>query len=89
MLLRSHHIPLHSDFWSSEPDKLVKIRFSGSGPSSERAETVTTMFEQTVVGYGEHVALAVKRQGEWQKWTYRKYQKECMCLAKAMIEVCT
>ncbi len=83
----SHHMPLHSDFWSSQPDKLVKIRFSESGPSSERAETVLTMLEQTVVGYGEHVALAVKRQGEWQKWTYRKYQEDCMCLAKAMMEV--
>lgn len=84
----SHHIPLHSDYWASEPDKLVKIRFGGSGPSAEPAETVTSVLEQAVVSYGEHVALAVKRHGQWQKWTYRKYQEDCMCLARAMIEVC-
>ena len=83
----SHHVPLHSDFWSSQPDKLVKTRFSESGASSEPAETVTSLLERTVLAYGEHTALAVKRQGEWQKWTYRKYQEECMCMAKAMIEV--
>ncbi|XP_064390607.1 long-chain-fatty-acid--CoA ligase ACSBG2-like isoform X3 [Halichondria panicea] len=83
----SHHVPLHSDFWSSQPDKLVKTRFSESGASSEPAETVTSLLERTVLAYGEHTALAVKRQGEWQKWTYRKYQEECMCMAKAMIEL--
>lgn len=86
-LLCSHHIPLHSDFWSSQPNKLVKIRFSESGPSSEPAETVTSMLERTVTGYSKHVALAVKRHGEWQKWTYQKYQEDAMCLSKAMIEV--
>ena len=40
------------------------------------------------MGYGEHTALAVKRHGEWQKWTYKKYRDDCVCVAKAMIEVC-
>ena len=45
------------------------------------------MFERIVTGYGEHPALAVKRFGEWKKWTYKKYHEESMIAAKAMIEV--
>ena len=39
------------------------------------------------MGYSEHVALTVKRAGEWRQWTYRKYHDECVTVAKAMIAV--
>ena len=79
--------PLHSDFWTTSPEKHITIRFGSTGPSAEPAETVIAMLERTVIGYGEHTALAVKRHGEWQQWTYKKYQEDCMIIAKAMIEV--
>ena len=78
---------MQSEWWTDRPDQPVKIRFGESGAASEGTETVVQLFEKTVMGYGEHVALAVKRVGEWRQWTYKKYYNECVTIAKAMIEV--
>ena len=79
---------MHSEWWTDRPDCAVKIRYKESGEGAEPAETVLEMFDRIVTGYGEHVALAVKRLGEWKKWTYKKYRDDCVIAAKAMIEVC-
>lgn len=89
LLFSSHFLStrLQSEWWTDKPDCAVRIRYKESGEGAEPAETILDMFERIVTGYGEHTALAVKRLGEWKKWTYKKYQEESMIAAKAMIEV--
>ncbi len=45
------------------------------------------MFEKIVGSYSKHVALAVKRAGEWKSWTYEAYYEEARMVAKAFIKV--
>ena len=46
-----------------------------------------SLFEKIVGTYSKHVALAVKRAGEWKSWTYEMYFKEAQVIAKAFIKV--
>ena len=76
-----------SEYWSCSPDTPVKIRVKESGFGSEPPQTVVSLFNDVVGNHGEHMALAVKREGEWKMWTYRKYYVDCFTVAKAMVEV--
>ena len=76
-----------SEWWTDSPDKAVKIRFGDLGPASEPAYTVISLFDEVVAEHGDHIALAVKRAGEWKSWTYKKYYVDCYTVAKAMVEV--
>ena len=35
----------------------------------------------------DHTALAVKRNSEWVKWTYREYQEDVKTVAKEFIKL--
>ena len=65
----------------------MKLRLSESGPASEAPQTVVSLFDSMVSSHGNHTALAVKREGEWKTWTYKKYYVDCFTVAKAMVEV--
>lgn len=45
------------------------------------------MFKRITSNYGDHIALAVKRAGEWKTWTYRAYYDEAYTVAKGLIQV--
>ncbi len=36
---------------------------------------------------GDHLALAVKRDGRWQKWTFDEYLSDTEAVAKAFIKL--
>ena len=84
----THRSFLSSEWWTDSPERSIQIRFNNSGPGSERPQTVVSLFDEVVGIHGEHTALAVKRNGEWKSWSYRKYYVDCFTAAKALVEVC-
>ena len=45
------------------------------------------MLQEVVDKAPDHTALAMKRNGEWVKWTYREYQEDVKTVAKAFIKL--
>lgn len=81
--------PRDANWWTDRPSKTVQIRYGKTGTAAEPAQTVVELFESIVIqkGYGEKMALAVKRAGEWKTWTYKEYYDEARAVAKAFIQV--
>ena len=48
---------------------------------------VWTMLNNTVERCPNNIALAVKRDGKWVKWTYQEYLDEVITVAKAFIKL--
>ena len=63
----------------------MSIRYGDRGPAKEPAVTIVEMFEDVVRSHGDNIALAVKRLGEWQTWTYKTYRDEARSIARAFI----
>lgn len=74
-----------TNFWFAGPDQIlpstalytwhadgaIKISKLGNGESAERVPmSVPSLLERAAHRAPERMALAVKRNGEWQKWTY-------------------
>ena len=77
------------NFWTTKSDGAVKLRMGSSGRKSIVPRTVVQLFEQAVRVAPNRVALAVKRGGEWVKWTYQEYYESTRCAAKSFIKVCS
>ena len=75
------------EFWTVERDGAVKLRVGTTEHDSETPITVHELFRRTVEGAGDHFALAVKRNNQWQKWTYAEYMRDCRIAAKGFIKV--
>ena len=45
------------------------------------------MLQEVVDKAPDHTALAMKRNGEWVKWTYREYKEDVRTVAKAFIKL--
>ena len=73
--------------WSTSKDAGVKLRMEGSGPGSETPVNCHQMFLETVSSYGDHPALAFKREGQWETVTYREYYEQCRAAAKGFLKV--
>ena len=74
-------------FTTTHPDGAVRIR-TNSHPSSRSApKSVWTMIQETVSRAPHHTALAVKRGGVWQKWSYAEYERDICRVAKAFIKL--
>jgi len=73
--------------WAVKRDDAVKLRMSETGPRAYRPLSVTTVFQETVGRYPEHLALAAKVNGAWRSWTYRAYYADVWRAAKALIEL--
>jgi len=73
--------------WSISKDKGVKLRMEGSGPGSETPVNCHQMFLETVSSYGDHPALAFKKEGQWESVTYREYYEQCRAAAKGFLKL--
>jgi len=71
--------------WTWNRDEPVKIRLAESGPAAEKPISIPSMFENTVKKHPNALAMAVKRDGEWKKWTYKQYYDDVIIAAKALI----
>ncbi|XP_046571351.1 long-chain-fatty-acid--CoA ligase ACSBG2-like isoform X3 [Haliotis rubra] len=68
----------------SEP---VRLRMSERGPGAVKPITVPTLLRQVAQKVPNNVALAVKRNGQWVKWTYSQYYATVCRTAKAFIKL--
>ena len=75
------------NYWTVARDGAVKLRVGTTEHDKFSPITVYEMFKQTVEKAGDSVALAVKRNDEWQKWTCTRYMQECRIAAKGFIKV--
>ncbi|XP_055017916.1 long-chain-fatty-acid--CoA ligase ACSBG2-like, partial [Boleophthalmus pectinirostris] len=73
--------------WTTGRDKAVKLRMEGSGPAAETPITTHQMFLETVENYGDHPALAYKKDGQWVTLTYRQYYEQCRAAAKSFLKL--
>ncbi|KAL8606650.1 hypothetical protein ACOMHN_025749 [Nucella lapillus] len=73
--------------WTIQRDGAVRLRMGSSGPGSEAPYTVSTLFRKTVEKIPDGVAMAVKREGKWVKWTYRRYMEDVRKAAKSFIKL--
>ena len=80
-------LPANS-FTSTYPDGKVDIRFSDRDPKCQEPPiSVWTMLSNTADRVPDHVALTVKRNEVWEKWTYRQYHEDVKAAAKAFIKL--
>ncbi|KAK4291324.1 hypothetical protein Pmani_035839 [Petrolisthes manimaculis] len=70
-----------------EADGCVRLVLSAEGPCSEKPVSVHTMMREKAEAYPNHPALAVKREGAWQYWTYKQYFDDSKKVAKAYIRL--
>ncbi|XP_056274178.1 long-chain-fatty-acid--CoA ligase ACSBG2-like [Pseudoliparis swirei] len=75
------------ELWSTSRHKAVRLRMEGSGPASETPMTVHQLFLQTVNTYGDHPALASKKEGQWVTLTWRQYYRQCRAAAKSFLKL--
>ncbi|XP_053405562.1 long-chain-fatty-acid--CoA ligase ACSBG2-like isoform X2 [Mercenaria mercenaria] len=73
--------------WTTEMNGTVKIRMGDTGPASSKPTTIPTVLRNTVSRLPNHLALAVKRDGEWKKWTYKQYYDQSVQAAKSFIKL--
>ena len=90
--------PAHPDtllpadhFTSTDPTVPVKLRVvisaDDSSADSRAAVSVPSLMVNTARLAKDQVALAVKRDGVWQKWTYQRYLRDVRTVAKAFIKL--
>ncbi|XP_056275346.1 long-chain-fatty-acid--CoA ligase ACSBG2-like [Pseudoliparis swirei] len=75
------------ELWSTSRHKAVRLRMEGSGPASETPMTVHQLFLHTVNTYGDHPALASKKEGQWVTLTWRQYYGQCRAAAKSFLKL--
>merc|ERR1712117_506284 len=69
------------------PDGAVELRFSDKHPlCQEKPISVWTMLNNTAKRCPDQVAMCVKRNDEWVKWTYAQYLEDVKTVAKAFIK---
>ncbi|XP_021368563.1 long-chain-fatty-acid--CoA ligase ACSBG2-like [Mizuhopecten yessoensis] len=73
--------------WTTDPSVAIKLRCGDTGPQSDDPITVVSVFEETVKKLPKGLALAVKRNGDWVKWTYEEYYNDVRIAAKAFIKL--
>ena len=70
------------------PDAAVKIRrYEQDGFQKYPPLSVPSMLKNAAEKWPENVAMAVKRNGAWKKWSYKMYYEESSVAAKALIEL--
>ena len=73
--------------WTTERDGAVKLHIGETQYDNQSPITVPQLFQSVVEKAGDSVALTVKREGEWKKWTYKEYFEDCKIAAKGFIKV--
>ena len=73
--------------WVLEPSQPFRIAMGDKPPSSLPPRTVDQLFRSAVKRGPESMALAVKRDGGWKRWTWQQYYNDTKRVAKAFIKV--
>ncbi|XP_052099586.1 long-chain-fatty-acid--CoA ligase ACSBG2-like isoform X2 [Mytilus californianus] len=77
-----------ADSWSTtKRDGTVKIRMGTKGNQADQPVTLITVFKKTSERAPNHLALAVKRDSTWKKWTYQQYYADVCAAAKSFIKL--
>ena len=56
---------------TSHPDGATRILIGEDPASKRKAVSVPTMLREAAERAPDRAALAIKREGEWVKWTYK------------------
>jgi long-chain-fatty-acid--CoA ligase ACSBG len=73
---------------ASSTTTTTSLRMGGKDPScQEKPVSVWTMMNETADRVPDGIALAVKRNDVWVKWTYREYREDVKAVAKAFIKL--
>lgn len=73
--------------WTTQRDGAVKLHIGDTKYDNLPPMTVPQFFQRAVEKASGYTALAVKRDGEWKKWTYKEYFEDCKIAAKGFIKV--
>lgn len=71
--------------WTTDINVELPIRIGSTIHDGIPAITVIQAFQERVKKHPNALALAVKREGKWIKWTWRQYYNDCCTFAKALI----
>eukprot|EP00388_Colpodella_angusta_P005123 GDKJ01016081.1.p1 GENE.GDKJ01016081.1~~GDKJ01016081.1.p1 ORF type:complete len:711 (-),score=167.47 GDKJ01016081.1:1258-3390(-) len=71
--------------WTSEIDVELPIRVGTGRYDGLRPRTVIEMFHDRLRKHPNAIALSVKRNGKWIRWTWRQYYNDCCTYAKALM----
>lgn len=74
--------------WTVESGGAVQLLVGSSESTSRVPITVVQALQAAVRVSPQRVALGVKRNGDWVKWTYKGYYDSVCTAAKAFIKVC-
>ncbi|KAM9821992.1 long-chain-fatty-acid--CoA ligase ACSBG2-like [Syngnathus typhle] len=73
--------------WTTSKQGAVRLRMEESGPAADIPVTVHQMFLGTVEAFGDHPALASKKDGQWETLTWRQYYQQCRTAAKSFMKL--
>lgn len=76
-----------SSYTTWKIDEEVKIRSTESGIGALAPRTVIQAFKDTVAKHPNAPVLHVKREGEWQSYSFQRYYDSCFAFAKALTKV--
>lgn len=76
-----------TELWTTDIDGRVRLRLESMGPASVKPTTIMTVLKNTVQKLPNGIALGVKRDGQWKKWTYQQYHDESVKAAKSFIKL--
>lgn len=74
--------------WTTQADGAVNLLVGSSESTNRVPITLVQSLQRAVRLAPTRVALAVKRNGEWVKWTYSEYYVSVCSAAKSFIKVC-
>ncbi|CAH2102506.1 unnamed protein product [Euphydryas editha] len=69
------------------PGGYVKLRMGSRGVAAEPPISVPGLLNRTVARYPNATALATKKDGKWQKITYKQYQDRVRTIAKGFLKL--
>ncbi|XP_013176860.1 PREDICTED: long-chain-fatty-acid--CoA ligase ACSBG2-like isoform X1 [Papilio xuthus] len=75
------------DYISCVPGGYVKLRMQSRGVASEPPLSVPGLLSRTAARYPDATALATKKNGQWQKTTYKQYQERVRTIAKGFLKL--
>ncbi|CAH2050425.1 unnamed protein product, partial [Iphiclides podalirius] len=79
-------IPADS-YTSCEPGGYVKLRMQPRGLAAEPPISIPGLLSRTAARYPDATALASKRNGQWEKITYKQYQERVRTIAKGFLKL--
>ena len=75
------------NYTTVKADGTVKLRLGDSDPDNREPISVPSLLKSVAAKAGDHLALTVKREGQWVKWTYQDYLADVENAAKGFIKL--